>query len=79
MHFFLVLLISGQLAAAYGPAPGQAFGFETRLECEAKKIEQLRDIRQKAPQALEDPEMKIKCVDEPTFDRLNKGETDPGV
>lgn len=67
MNFFMVILLAGQYIGAYGPAPGQAYGFETKERCEEVMADQ-RDVIERAK--IKAPELVIECVTEKTFDAL---------
>jgi hypothetical protein len=67
--FFLVVIISGQLAHAFGPGPGSAYAFESKAQCEQILEERVRPNMPPLP-----PQAKVMCIPEATFDRLAKGE-----
>jgi hypothetical protein len=65
MSFFLVVLVAGQLAGAFGPGPGQAYSFPSMAACEKVRAEMV--AKNPPPDNLT-----VKCVDEKTFDALAK-------
>lgn len=67
MNFFMVVLVAGQFVGAFGPAPGTAYGFETKERCEQVMAEQ-RDIIERAKAKA--PDVVVKCVTEKTYDAM---------